>query len=1030
MTALARLSLANRALVALAAVLVAVFGVLSATSLRQELIPDLEIPVLAVVTADPGSSPEVVDAQVSEPLAAAVTDVDGLVSTSSTSSSGLSVVQLELDYGTDLDRAQQQVQAALARTAAGLPDGAEPQVVAGSLDDLPVVQLSVTSDLGPTALAAALEDRAVPLLRGLEGVRDVSVSGAVADEVVITPDARALAAAGLGVPAIAAALTAGGTVVPAGSLTEGGTTLPVAVGTPVTSVADLRSLPVGPGTTLDDVADVEQRAAPATSVARTDGEPSLALAVTKTPDGNTVDVSHAVDGALPSIATAIGSGTTFGTVFDQAPFIEQSVEDLTTEGLLGLFFAVVVILVFLLSWRSTLVTALSIPLSVLATFIGLRVFGYSLNILTLGALTVAVGRVVDDSIVVIENVNRHLSYGEGRVRAVVDAVREVAGAVTASTLTTVAVFVPIALVGGQVGELFRPFALTVTLALLSSLVVSLTVVPVLASWVLPGPAGDVDADAVRAGAEAAERRSLLQRGYLPVLGWALGHPVLTLAAAVVLLAGTLGLATQLQTNFIGGSGQNSITVTQALPAGASLAARDAAAGRVEEELAGIDGVQTVQTTIGSSDGATALFGGGGDAASFAVTTDPDVDQDALQDEVRERLTALGAGDVTVSGGGSGFGATSVDVVVTAGDEETLRTATDRVLAVVTGVEGATEVSSNLAAAQPTVQVAVDRAAAAAAGLTEASVGQAVAGALRPTPLGQLQTPDGELAVVLSAGGAPGDVAGLAALPLGPGLTLADVARVAEVDGPVTVTRSGAERTATVSTTPAGEDLGSFTTALTAALDGADLPAGAATEVGGVSADQDEAFGQLGLALLVAVAIVYLLMVATFRSLLQPLVLLVSIPFAATGAIVLLLVTGTPLGVPSLIGLLMLVGIVVTNAIVLIDLVNTYRAAGRDPHEAVVDGARQRLRPILMTAAATVFALTPMALGLTGGGGFIAQPLAVVVIGGLVSSTLLTLVLVPVLDVLLERGRERFWRRRGRSGHAVAGPVAPAPRHRG
>ncbi|MGI4896692.1 MAG: efflux RND transporter permease subunit, partial [Janthinobacterium lividum] len=418
MTRLARLSMANRALVALASVLVALFGVISAVQLRQELIPDLEIPILVVVTSSPGASPDVLDSQVSQPVATAVADVDGLSSTSSTSSSGLSIVQLELDYGTDLDAAQQQVQSSLARISAQLPTGAQPQVIAGSIDDLPVVQLSVTSDLDPQALSQALQAQAVPQLTGLDGVRDVTVSGAAAQRVVIDVDPARLAASGSSAADITTALQANGVVVPAGTVADGDRTLSVSVGTRLASVDDLRALPLSPTTTLADVADVSQGEAPTTSIARTNGEPSLALAVTKAPDGNTVDVSHAVSDALPGIASAIGSNTRFGTVFDQAPFIEQSVHDLTSEGLLGLGFAIIVILIFLLSWRSTLVTALSIPLSVVVVFIGLRVGGYSLNILTLGALTVAIGRVVDDSIVVIENVNRHLSYGEPKRTAI------------------------------------------------------------------------------------------------------------------------------------------------------------------------------------------------------------------------------------------------------------------------------------------------------------------------------------------------------------------------------------------------------------------------------------------------------------------------------------------------------------------------------------------------------------------------------------------------------------------------------------
>jgi multidrug efflux pump subunit AcrB len=349
------------------------------------------------------------------------------------------------------------------------------------------------------------------------------------------------------------------------------------------------------------------------------------------------------------------------------------------------------------------------------------------------------------------------------------------------------------------------------------------------------------------------------------------------------------------------------------------------------------------------------------------------------------------------------------VIVQAADSDTLADLTAQVEEEVRAVDGTTDVTNNLAALQPTVRVAVDRDAVAAAGLTETQVAGTLAGLLSPQASGQLDLGDGPVDVVVRTGDAPATVDELRAvvLPTAAGvLPLTAVASVDVVEVPTSVTRIDGQRAATVSATPAGQDLGTLTADLQAAVDGIDVPAGASVTIGGVSSDQQDAFADLGLALLIAIAIVYVVMVATFRSLRQPIVLLVSVPFAATGALLGLLITSTALGVPALIGVLMLIGIVVTNAIVLIDLVNQYRRDGRPLAEAVLEGARQRLRPIVMTAAATICALLPMAFGLTGGGVFISKPLAVVVIGGLLSSTVLTLVLVPVLYTLTERRGER------------------------
>ncbi|WP_159798198.1 efflux RND transporter permease subunit [Puerhibacterium puerhi] len=1060
MSHLARLSLANRAVVALATVAIFVLGVVSMGSLRQELIPSLQIPQAAVVTTYPGAAPDVVADQVSEPLETAVKGVDGVEAVSSTSSTGMSVTSVEMAYGTDMDSAATQLRGAVDQVRSQLPEDVDPQVVTGSVDDLPVLQLAVSragegEELDDAAFAALVEDTIVPRLEEVDDVRGVSVSGVADQEVRIDADPAALAAAGLTTAQLGTLLQDNGAVVPAGTVADGDTELSVQVGSAIGSVEDLEALPLpvtsgegaaageagqageagadGGALTLGDVAEVTAGPQAPTSYSRLDGEPSLGVAITKTPQGNTVEVSHAVADALDELQPVLDErGVRTAVVFDQAPFIEESIHGLATEGGLGLVFAVVVILLFLASIPSTLVSAVSIPLSLAVTFVVMQMTGYTLNILTLGAMTIAVGRVVDDAIVVIENIKRHLSYGEDKRQAILTAVREVGGAITASTVCTVAVFAPIAFVSGMVGELFRPFAMTVAIAMLSSLVVALMVVPVLAYWFLRSPRG-AEADggaAVREAAEAKERRGLWQRAYVPSLATALRRPWAVVGVAVVVLAGTVALVPRMETSFIGDSGQNTLTVTQTFDAGTALAAQDDAAREVEGVLEGVPGVETVQTTVGSGDSTMAAFAGGGASpqASFAVTLDADVDAEAARGEVRDALTDAGVpGEVQVSGGESGFGGSTVDLVVTAPDADTLSQAATAVQDAVGDVDGVAEVANNLSAATERIQVTVDRAAAARAGLTEAQVSGVVAGQMGDQAIGRVDLGDGPVDVVVAAEDAPATVDELEGLvvPTAAGVVpLTDVAAVERVEAPASVTREDGQRSATVSVTPSGQDLGSLTAALTAAVDDVELPAGAAVEVGGVASQQADAFADLGLALLAAIAIVYLVMVGTFRSMVQPLILLVSVPFAATGALVALLVTGTPLGVPALIGVLMLVGIVVSNAIVLIDLINQYRERGRTLDDAVREGARKRLRPIVMTAAATIFALTPMALGITGGGSFISRPLALVVIGGLVSSTLLTLYVVPAIYMIIERRKER------RAARRRPAPPADSPAERG
>jgi len=1045
-------SLRNRALIALVTVVVAVFGGIALTSLKQELIPSVQFPQIAIVSAYPGATPEVVSNDVSTKIEQGIQAVPDLKSTTATSSTGQSVVSAEFAYGSNLASAEDKIQTVV--NALSLPDSVQTQIVTGSFDDLPVIQLAVSATGDQEQLVDRLNATAIPDLEKLDGVREADVFGNPGRRVVITPDRTALAARGLSQTAISDALDDNGTLIPGGTITQDGTTLSVQTGQRIASLDDIEALPLTGGTstaTIGDVAKVAIQESPRTSISRVDGEQALTIAITKTQEANTVDVSTTVRDALPDIEKKITGDPKITVVFDQAPYIQQSIDSLAEEGLLGLGFAVVVILLFLLSVRSTIVTAISIPTSVLLAAIGMRAADYTLNIITLAALTIAIGRVVDDSIVVIENIKRHLQPGVDRRQAVLDGVREVAGAVTASTVTTVVVFLPVAFVAELVGELFRPFALTVTMALVASLLVSLTIVPVLAYWFLRAPkphkhagattssaAADAPTDTAPPGRSAttgalasaadlhdAAAPDRLRRGYQPVLRWVLRTPWTVLILAVVVLGGTAAALPFVKTNYLGDSGQNTFTVTQDLDPGTSLDVQSDEARKVERQLRAVDGVDTVQTTIGTSgQSIQAAFGGGASASiQYAVTTDADADQDRIQSDTRKRLNALeGAGDVTVSSAGGGFGGSSdIEVDVTAPTQDQLRTAADQVLREMRKVDHTTGASSNLSSAEPYLAVRVDRSKAAALGLTETQVGGIVAAAVSPLDTGSVEIDDASLDVYIADPEPPTTTAALRSLsiPTSTGaVPLSDVATVERAEGPTTVTTSDAVRTATITVTPDATNLGAAVQAVTTAVDGLDLPRGASATIGGVASSQSSAFSQLLLAALIAILIVYVVMVATFRSLLQPLLLLVSVPFAATGAILLQIVSGIPLGVASLIGVLMLVGIVVTNAIVLIDLVNQYRRRGLRVRDALVEGATRRLRPILMTALATIFALVPMAIGLTGKSGFISQPLALVVIGGLVSSTLLTLVVLPALYFVVERARERRADRRAAAGTAA------------
>ncbi len=1087
MNRLAKLSLANRSVVALVTAIMAVFGFVSLGSLKQELIPSIETPQAAIVTTFIGASPEVIDKQVSQPIDTAVRALDGLVSSTTTSRNNISLVRVEFEYGTSTAKVTEKLNAALASVT--LPDQATARVLSGSFDTVPIIVLGVSADSGNNeALEKIFADVAKAEFSGISGVRDVTVSGVVEKRVNLKFNQTVLAANGLSSQSVVSALQANGFVVPAGTIDDGKGNISVEVGTPVNSLEDFKNLPlIGTRTTvsapttgapttgtpttgipgtgfpggsipggitipsaptvstsiaalrISDVATVTYDKSPVTSISRVNGKATLSLAITKTQDANTVAVSHAVQDKLDDFKKKLGA-VTIVTVFDQAPFVEKSLENLAVEGTLGLIFAIVVILVFLLSVRSTIVTAISIPTSVLITFIGLGFFGYSLNLFTLSALTIAIGRVVDDSIVVIENINRHLAYGEPKKKAILRAVREVSTAITAATITTVAVFLPITFVGGLIGELFRPFGFTFALALVASLVVSLTIVPVLAYWFLKNPAQIEHKDEaaaksheeqVRHEEEERERKSLLQRGYLPILSWTQKRPVITLVSAFAILVMTFGAAGLLKTDFIGSSGANTFVVNQTLPAGATLNQQDEAAEKVEGILLAYDEITVVQTSIGSSGDSRVAFGGSAGGISIQVTAKDGTDQVALQDKLTAQFAAdpsLGEVKFGGTGGPAIGGGSTIDVKLSASNDELLNAGITAVQNAMQGTKDVGEITNSLADKQRTLRVTVDRLEAARRGLTEIAIGGIVSSAMKPASIGKVNL-DG---VSTSIYVVKTDIADTVeevrniSIPTATGpVRLSTLADIEEVEVPTAITTEKGDRSARVQLTPTGDNLGAITAEVTQRLSDVELPAGVTATIGGVSASQAESFSQLGIALLAAIAIVFIVMVATFSSIVQPLILLISIPFAATGAIGFLLATDTPLGVSAIIGMLLLVGVVVTNAIVLIDLINQYRKEGKPTQQAIMDGARQRLRPILMTALATIFALTPLAVGLTGSGGFISQPLAIVVIGGLFSSTVLTLVIVPVLYWLVEGRKERRAARKANRAAKSEKPAKPS-----
>jgi multidrug efflux pump subunit AcrB len=665
-----------------------------------------------------------------------------------------------------------------------------------------------------------------------------------------------------------------------------------------------------------------------TSVTRTNGQPSLTVSVLKDPDSNTVEVVSVVQEKLESLVETLPAGTEFITLVNQAPEIEASIKSLQREATLGAVFAVIIIFAFLFSVRPTLVIGISIPASILGGLLIMGWQGMTLNLMTLGGLAIAVGRVVDDSIVVLENVYKHIQRGGDRVVATFAATKEVAGPITVSTLTTIAVFVPLGLIDGIIGSFFLPFAYAITFALMASLLVALTVVPVLGSlFINPTSSGMAGKD------------TWIQRTYTPAIGWALRHKLTSIGLAVVLFVGSLGLLPLIPITFLPSSGGDLITVNLTVPRGTEqkiLLEEVAVAEAVLERMRLEGAAETYQVTAG---GVGSLFGPGGgregssNSANFLVVLNEDSDGEAVAMALREELNrGVATAQVAQAGGG--------------GPQDNLLE-----LRLFGDAYEAASATANLIV----------------------------------TKLRQM---DG-LVNVSTDGLAPG------------GGGWEDLTAVSRING---------QRAVTITGSIIDPNVNQVNSQVTKIIEEIGLPRGVTLEAGGASADIDEAFKQMALAMVIGIGLVYLVMMVSMRSLITPIVIVLSLPLASIGALGALYITQRTLGLPALIGMLMLIGLVVTNAIVLVSLVEQLRAQGMSVYESLIEGGRARVRPILMTAFTTSFALVPMAVFVTEGT-IIGAELATVVIGGLATSTFLTLLVIPVVYSLLRREGRRVTTRK-------------------
>jgi len=1022
-TRLARLSLRFRTVTLLIVAMLVAAGAYSVGQLNQELFPSIEIPNLVVTATLPGAGPNAVADDAATPIEAALLSTSSLEHVQSTSLEGLTIVSASYEFGTDMDAVVIDAREKVA--ALNLPEGSEVQIQRISLDAFPVFSVAV-SGLDESALEDYVTTTLSPAIDRLSEVADVRVAGGSNFVISVVLDPVRMAEAGISTGNVAAALQSAELSVPVGSVASGGFQLPVRVVAATDGVDAVESLliagsvPGSPAVTLSDVASVALTEDGAGStISRLDGQPAMSVEIIKAQGENTVETVAAVQEAIAGLPGA--DGVTITEVINQAPEIQNSVSELTRDAVIGGVLAVLMILIFLRSFRGTLVSGVSIPLSLLVAFILMRVDNITLNILTLGALSVATGRVIDDAIVVLENIHRLLDSGYERAEAVIKGTTQMVPAITASTITTVAVFLPLAFIGGLVGQVFVGFALTVTFALLASLIVAVTVVPVLAITFLKRshrPAGQIE--------ELGADDTALRKAYRKPLAWALRHRWVTIGLALFLLIGSgASLATVPVTLFPTGEA-STIAIGLTGAPGTNLTAMSDQVAVVEAGLFDLEGVERVSTVVGTGtdNPLAALMGGGGggsNSASIILDLEEGADVDALVSTIEALIPASGlGGSVAEQSDSASFGGTALAINVTGPSFADVEAGSAIVQEALGSIGGISELRSNILGERPEIIVAVDQTSASQAGLNAAALAGAVRAYLTPIPVTSIEIDGTQTSVIVQT--EPDAIASpeaLALLPLGPGLVLGDVASITQGSSPVAVTHFDGNRSAEVAGVITDPNFGAVNLEVSAALADLALPAGVEAGLGGQGEVQQESFNGILTAMVIAVALVYLSMVATFGSLLTPFVILLSLPLAAVGAFPALAITGRELGLPSMLGLLMLIGIVVTNAIVMLEFVERLRREdGLSTIEGLKLGAETRLRPVLMTAIVTILALTPLALGLSEGA-LLSASLATVVIGGLFSSTLLTLFVIPAVYSLFDSLKKRFT-----SG--TAEPVEPAP----
>ena len=1009
--------------VTMIAAIIVVLGVLSLSRLGLDLMPDVDFPTISVITRYEGAASEDIEKLVTRPLEGALASVSGVVGLTSVSREDVSFIMVEFDYGTELNEAAQDLREALGLIAPMMPEDSEDSmVVKFSLSALPVLGYTVTGMGGNTqALDRFLGDTLTQRLERLDGVAQAMLVGAPSQEIHVEVDRAALEVSGLSLGQVIQAVGAQNVDLPGGRVIEQRNEYLVRTLGAYRSLRDIEETVVGVGRTgvpmrIKDIGGVRLSTEDIRSTFRSNGADSLFLQVVKQSGANPLKVATRVKDELDKVRKELPDDIRFSLVMDTGEQIEQMSRNVSRSGLAGGLLAILFMFLFLRSVRPTLAIAVAIPLSLLATFIPIYFVGETLNLMTMGGLMLGIGMLVDNAVVVIENIFRHLEMGKGRKEAAMDGAREVGMAITASTLTTIAVFLPLFFGGGLAGELVRGLAMVVAFALAASLMVALTIVPMLASVTFD------ERDAQRV-AEAGKVFDRLSDAYERVLRWCLGHRVVTAGTVTATLVVAIGLLTTVGATFMPATDQPLMMGKAAFKVGTPLSEVQRAMERVEGYLMSIPEIMTAGVGVGTNEddlgaGLSEMSPAGVHEAQVFVRLKSDRERSLSEIIADVRANVPRAEGMTIEfmdmgeamfGGG---GAKPVQIEIFGTDLDVLLAMAERVKTTVSAIDGLTEVDTSMKEPKPERHLKVDRERAASYGLSIFEIARAVDSATRGSLAG-LYREDGEeypIRVRYQGRDRGGfDQLDRIVVPTRAGFAvpLRQVAEFVSATGPVQITRKDQMRKVAVRANLAGRDIGTVIKEIDAALVPlrAALPTGYRIDFGGTFEQMTEAFVLLLGALILAILLVYMVMASQFEAFGHPLVIMATVPLSFVGVAAVMFATGTPVSVVTFVGVIMLAGIVVNNGIVLIDYINQLRRDGMDRREAVVEGGRTRLRAVLITTGTTIAGLLPMAL-FPGKGAELTADMAKTVAGGLAAATFLTLVILPLVYEFVDSAGQR------------------------